>query len=399
MHAFPFRSLLFKGRCLNLSRTKKSKAVPVVAVLTFIIVALAVVCFLINPLVIQPQRDAIASANQKAKDDVAAKNREIEAQYAASIAELESRSATPSNPSWPEHKSEGWDLLDLSSIPLENQTAETRTRADLMNEGMLLVNEWHSRPEDFDETGVVSVAKYYTGDNKIQAKDNNVTLFPVAIQALREALNGAKAEGLEHYLVEEGYRSYETQNTYFQNKVTKLSSKYTGDALIAAAKKEVNYPGTSEYNSGLAFELRLYDKTNPDVGTPKYSTTDQGKWMNENCWKYGIVFRFPLGGWPLESSTDKSFKTGVSKRLNLYRYVGRGNAAIMHYLDYTLEEYIEYLQEHPHIALFEDGVLKYEVYRQYVGDEQTIDVQLTRNAPDYVSSLDNMGAVITVFNY
>ena len=200
-------------------------------------------------------------------------------------------------------------------------------------------------------------------------------------------------------MVEEGYRTYDTQNTYFQNKLTKLSSKYSGDALIAAAKKEVNYPGTSEYNSGLAFELRLHDKSNPDVSVPKYSTTAQAKWMNENCWKYGIVFRFPQAGWPLETSTDKSFKTGVSKKLNLYRYVGKGNAAIMHYMDFTMEEYIEYLEEHPHIALFEDGVLKYEIYRQYIGEAGYADVQLTRNARNYSSSLDNMGAVITVFEY
>ena len=71
----------------------------------------------------------------------------------------------------------------------------------------------------------------------------------------------------------------------------------------------------------------------------------------------------------------------------------------MHYLDFTLEEYIEYLQEHPHIALFEDGILKYEVYRQYVGDAASVDVQLTRSTGNYSSSLDNMGAVITVFSY
>ncbi len=382
-----------------MSRTKKSKAVPVVAVLTFLIIALAVVCFLINPLVIQPQKDAIAKANENARTEVEERNRDTLARYNSTLAELESQSSIPTNPSWPEHKSEGWDLLDLSNIPLENQTAETKTRAELMTGGMLLVNEWHSRPEDFDESGVVSVGKTYKGDDKIQVKDNNVKLFPNAIEALHEVLAAAKAEGMDHYLVEEGYRTYETQNTYFQNRVNKLSSKYSGDALIAAAKKEVNYPGTSEYNSGLAFELRLYDKTDPDLSVPKYSTTEQGKWMNENCWKYGIVFRFPQAGWPLETSTDKSFKTGVSKHLNLYRYVGKGNAAIMHYLDFTMEEYIEYLQEHPHIALFEDGVLKYEVYRQYAGDAAYVDVQLTRNARSYSSSLDNMGAVITVFEY
>ena len=383
-----------------MSRTKKSKAVPVVLVLTILIAALAVLCFLINPLVIQPKKDAIAKANEEARAEVEARNKQSEAEYKALIAELESQSKKPTNPSWPTQNPDAeWEILDLTTIPLENQSAEARTRAELMTGGMLLVNEWHSRPEDFDESGVVSVARYYKGDDKIQAKDNTVTLFPVAIEALHEALVAAKAEGMEHYLVEEGYRTWQTQETYFNNKVTKLSSKYTGDALIAAAKKEVNYPGTSEYNSGLAFELRLHDKSNPDVSVPKYSTTAEAKWLNENCWKYGIVFRFPQASWPLETSTDKSFKTGVSMKLNLYRYVGKGNAAIMHYMDFTMEEYIEYLEEHPHIALFENGTLKYEVYRQPVGDAETINVQLTRNAKSYESSLDNMGAVITVFTH
>lgn len=383
-----------------MSKKKKSKAVPIVAVLTFLIAALAVVCFLINPLVIQPQKDAIAKANADAKAAVEKKNREIEAEYKARIAELESQANKPTNPSWPAHDQDAaWEILDLSNIPLENQTAVTRTRAELMTGGMLLVNAWHSRPEDFDQSGVVSVAKTYKGDDKIQAKDNNVTLFPNALAALHEALLAAKAEGMEHYLVEEGYRTKEKQEEYFNNKMNKLSSKYSGDALVEAAKKEVNYPGTSEYNSGLAFELRLYDKNDPEVGAPKYSTTAQGKWMTENCWKYGIVFRFPQNGWPLETSTDKSFKTGVSAHLNLYRYVGKGNAAIMHYMDFTMEEYIEYLEEHPHIALFVNGELKYEVYRQPVGDAESFNVQLTANAPSYESSLDNMGAVITVFNH
>ena len=378
---------------------KKSKAVPVVAVLTFLIAALAVVCFLINPLVIQPQKDAIRKANEDAKAAVEERNRKAETDYKIRISELESQANQPANPSWPEHKKEGWDVLDLTNIPLENQTAETRTRADLMMGGMLLVNQWHFRPDDFSESGMVSVARAYKNEDKIQAKDNNVTLYPTAVAALHEALTAAKAEKMEHYLVEEGYRTWDTQNTYFQNKVTKLASKYSGDALIEAAMKEVNRPGTSEYNSGLSFELRLYDRNDPDVGTPKYSTTAEGKWMNENCWKYGIVFRFPQNAWPLETSTDKSFKTGVSKHLNLYRYVGKGNAAVMHYMDFTMEEYIEYLEEHPHIALYVDDILLYEVYRQPVGDAQTIDVQLTYNARSHESSLDNMGGVITVFSY
>ncbi len=381
-----------------MSRTrKKSKAVPVVAVITFLVLALCAGCFLIKPLVIEPQRKALAEADERARAEVEEKNREIMAEYQAALADLESEHTVQVNTAWPEHKTEGWDILDLSGFPLENPTAERMTRADVMNNGMLLVNEWHSRPDDFDESGLVSVTRYF--DRAVQASDSNVSMFPVAADALKEAIDAAAAENLTHYMVDEAYRSWDTQNTLFQNRITRLSGKYTGDELIAAAKKEVNYPGTSEYNTGLSFRLRLYDRNDPDVGSPKFSTTAAGRWMNENSWKYGIVFRFPQANWPLEGTMDKSFKTGVSLAMNLYRYVGRGNAAIMHYKDFCLEEYIEYLQEHPHIALFEDGALKYEIYRQYVGEEPSFDVQLTRNARSHVSSLDNMGAVITVFEY
>ena len=381
-----------------MSRRKKSKAVPVVLLITVLAAALAVGCFLVRPMITDPLRKASEADLRKQQEEVARQNAEIQAKYEAEIRELKSQKAAPtSNPSWPEHKSEGWDVIDLTNYPLENQTAVAATRAQLMNGGMLLVNAWHSRPADFDETVPVSVSRYL-GSSKIQTSDYNVKLVPAAADALMEALTAAKAEGLEHYLVDEGFRSYEEQNTLFTKRMEKLSGKYEGDALVEAAKKEVNYPGTSEFNTGLSFVLRLYEKGNAEISKPKYSTTDQAKWLNRNCWKYGLVIRFPQAGWPLEETQDKSFKTGISSKMNLYRYVGKGNAAVMHYFSFCLEEYVEYLQEHPHIAVFEDGVLKYEIYREYVGDADSFNLQLTRNAP-YSSSLDNMGAVITVFSY
>ena len=382
---------------------KKSKAVPVVLIITVLFAALAVAGFLFKSVVTDPMRKDAEAERDQLEVAIATRNAERQRAFEELQRATPAPAVTPAPDEqtkvWPEHKSEGWDILDLSGYPLENPTAETKTRAEIMNNGMLLVNPWHSRPDDFDESNIKSVGKYLGGNNKVQVKDYNVLLFPIASDALMEAINAARAEGLEHYIVEEGYRSWDEQNNMFTKKVNQLSSKYQGDALIEAAKKEVNYPGTSEYNTGLSFSLRLYSKDDAEVNVPKYSTTDQGKWMNENCWKYGLIFRFPQAEWPLATSQDKSFKTGVSLKLNLYRYVGKGNAAVMHYLDLCLEEYIEYLQEHPHIALFEDGVLKYEIYRQYIGDADTFNIQLTRNARSYISSLDNMGAVITVFEY
>ncbi|QUA52108.1 M15 family metallopeptidase [Aristaeella lactis] len=382
-----------------MSRAKKSKAVPIVLVITILLAVLAVVCFLINPLVIQPKKDAIDKAYEDAKAAVEEHNKQIDIEYQLQLSEAQAAYNNPENPSWPENDDKlEWEVLDLSQYPLQDQRAVHSNRQEIMYNGMLLVNAWHSRPTDYSDAGIVGVSKAYKGEEKIQAKDNNVTLHTNALAALHEALLAAKAEGMEHYLVEEGYRTIERQQEYYNKKREKLSSKYSGEALDEATKKEVNYPGTSEYNSGLAFELRLYDKNDPDVGSPKYSTTPEGKWMNENCWKYGLVFRFPQNQWPLETSTDKSFKTGVSVHLNVYRYVGKGNAAIMHYMDFTMEEYIEYLEEHPHIALYVDDHLQYEVYRQIVGDDEEFDIQLN-STNNWESSLDNMGGIITVFDY
>ena len=382
-----------------MSRAKKSKAVPIVLVITILLAVLAIVCFLINPLVIQPKKDAIDKAYEDAKAAVEEHNKQIDIEYQLQLSEAQAAYNNPENPSWPENDDKlEWEVLDLSQYPLQDQRAVHSNRQEIMYNGMLLVNAWHSRPTDYSDAGIVGVSKAYKGEEKIQAKDNNVTLHTNALAALHEALLAAKAEGMEHYLVEEGYRTIERQQEYYNKKREKLSSKYSGEALDEATKKEVNYPGTSEYNSGLAFELRLYDRNDPDVGSPKYSTTPEGKWMNENCWKYGLVFRFPQNQWPLETSTDKSFKTGVSVHLNVYRYVGKGNAAIMHYMDFTMEEYIEYLEEHPHIALYVDDHLQYEVYRQIVGDDEEFDIQLN-STNNWESSLDNMGGIITVFDY
>ena len=357
------------------------------------LVVLAVVMSLVNGMIRQYRETALQRAVQAAEE----RNQKLEEQYAIDLAALEQKQAENENAAWPAHKQEGWDVIDLTSYPVENARTVSLSRADIMNNGMLLVNQWHSRPADFDESAIVSVGR--TVHRKVQVSDFNQKIFPVAIDALVDAVAAAKEAGHEYYMVSEGYRSYDDQDKLFQKQVDKLKDKYTGDELIQRASRYVNYPGTSEFNSGLAFTMRLYKKGDEAVNKPPYITTDAGIWMNENCWKYGLVFRFPLTDFPLKGTLDKSYKTGVSSKLLLYRYVGKGNAAVMHLKDFVMEEYIEYLAEHPHLAVFEDGTLKYEILREQVGDDANVNVTVSGNATSYVSSLDNMGYAITVYSY
>ena len=373
---------------------KQRDPIKVMLVWTVCLAVLAAGVYFFNNAITEYRARTLESRQQAARET----NEKRDQEYAKAKAEFEQSTKSGANLAWPAQKTEGWDVIDLTSYPLENATIITVNRSDVMNNGMLLVNEWHSRPDDFSEENLVSIGKYTSG--KLQVDNYNLQLFPVAIDALVSAVNDAKALGYENYIVEEAYRSWDAQNELFNKYMEKYADSYTGDALIERTKRDVNYPGTSEFNSGLAFTLRLYKKGDAEVNKSTYVNTAEGQWMSENCWKYGLVFRFPKTDYPVKGTADKSYKTGVSVSLRAYRYVGLGNAAVMHTLDLCLEEYIEYLQEHPHIAVFEDGALRYEIIRQYVGDEaSSFQIQVTNRAKGYVSSLDNMGGVITVFEY
>ena len=357
---------------------------------------------------IRNYRSALLAEKQQ---EVLARNAEKEAAYnAEKQAYLAQLSSNQVNKAWPEAKSEGWDVVDLTTFPLEAPGNITVNRSSAMFGGLLLVNEWHSRPDDFDETAIVAIHNYVRGAGLDSFVDgSSCKLHPVAIDALVALLKDAKALGFDHYVVKKGYnfRSWEEQNELFQEELQRQRTSrpnLSEEQQIARAKKNVNYPGTSEFNSGLGFVLYLYEGEEGEMKqyykeTPFYQTED-GKWLLENAWKYGFVFRFPTVNYPTADTVDKTYKTGMSHSLNLYRYVGKGHAAVMNHLGLCLEEYIEYLQEHPHIAVFENGVKRYEITRQQVGDEAAqFNVEINRVTNNYTMSLDNMGGLITVYEY
>ncbi|MEA4997932.1 MAG: M15 family metallopeptidase [Candidatus Limiplasma sp.] len=290
-----------------------------------------------------------------------------------------------------------WRLEDEGYADLENTYSVTVDRQSLIVGGLLLVNPWHPLPADFSDATLVSVGN--TSGWKIAVTDGNVRLFPVAFDALQTMVNDAATAGLADYIVREAYRSNDTQTELFNKQMEKLSSKYSGDILIEQTKKTVNYPGTSEFQSGMAFSMGLYNKEKPEIARQKFQETDQGKWFTDNSWKYGVVFRFPTQDFLTPAWEDKSYKTGVSAQLNLYRYVGQAHATAMRIMGYCLEEYIEFLAQHPHICIYEDGALRYEIYRMEVENAESYDVPVPNPASGYTASLDNLGGLVMAYTY
>ena len=195
-------------------------------------------------------RNRIENENAEAELEFNAMMNELRAEQSAALAPNTGVVSSADLPSWEKTLNDTlWRIEDESNAGLENTSTITLDRASLINGGLLLVNPWHSLPSDFSEEGLVSIG---TASNfQIQVQDNSVRVFQPAYDALSEALTAAKDEaGLEYYIVMEGYRSVAQQEELFNAEMEKLSSRYSGNALIEETKKNVNYPGNSDYHTG-----------------------------------------------------------------------------------------------------------------------------------------------------
>ncbi len=96
------------------------------------------------------------------------------------------------------------------------------------------------------------------------------------------------------------YRTIEKQTDLYNNKVSRLQAEgLSYEEAYRQAGTVVIYPGTSEHNLGLAADIVAKDYQLLD---DKRAETPEAKWLEENCWRYGFILRYP---------TDKTGKTGI----------------------------------------------------------------------------------------
>ena len=113
-----------------------------------------------------------------------------------------------------------------------------------------------------------------------------------------------------------GYRSYYDQQYIYNNYVSR-DGQANADTYSARA-------GHSEHQTGLAFDLNTIDDS--------FSYTEEGKWVHDNCYNYGLILRYPKG---------KEEITGYMYESWHMRYVGEELAKKLYNNGdwITLEEY------------------------------------------------------------
>lgn len=191
----------------------------------------------------------------------------------------------------------------IGKEPIDNVNQNEITDTVKYIDGILIVNKTYSLPEDYAPV----TANGYNWCNECLTNET--------LNAFKEMKADASSLGLNIY-ISSGYRSYSYQQGLYNNYVSR-DGKNAADTYSAR-------PGHSEHQTGLAFDLNTIDDS--------FADTAEGKWVGENCYKYGLILRYPKG---------KEHLTGYQYESWHLRYVGKELAHKLYNNGnwITLEEY------------------------------------------------------------
>lgn len=169
----------------------------------------------------------------------------------------------------------------------------------------LLVNQDSPLPDDYQPQQLVNM-RDYCDSSIVSIKGSEIEGEQIAVDALLAMLTQAQSEGLTSWQISAGYRSVAYQQKLFDDKVYSYRQQgMTGAQARSAARKLIAEPGCSEHHTGLAFDITV-------PGT-SFGGTKQAKWLEEHCWDWGFILRYPA---------DKTAITGITNEPWHFRYVG-----------------------------------------------------------------------------
>lgn len=206
-----------------------------------------------------------------------------------------------------------------SPVLVESEESVARREAlkrDLDKGLFILVNKQNPVDRGYKPDDLTAI-KYFAPDRSPEGR----VMRAEAAEAFNQLSEVAAKEGYE-IIVTTAYRSYEFQSTLYNNYV-KTNGQQEADTFSAQ-------PGKSEHQTGLAADV-----SSPSVGyqlTKDYIHTPEGKWLNDNAYKFGFIIRFPKG---------KESITGYMYEPWHIRYVGKTAAEEIYSKGLTLEEYVE----------------------------------------------------------
>ena len=191
---------------------------------------------------------------------------------------------------------------------------------------LILVNRQHKLGKNDAPTDLVTIENVLSADI-VKVKYSGTKADRTATEALGQMLSAAIADGVSNFQISSAYRTYSEQQKLVDNSVAKYRKNnpdWSRDRCLSATYNTVAPAGTSEHQTGLAFDITV-----PGVS---FTGTQQQKWLHAHCAEYGFIVRF---------TAEKQKLTGFVAESWHFRYVGQEAAAVITQNGWCLEEYVE----------------------------------------------------------
>lgn len=158
------------------------------------------------------------------------------------------------------------------------------------------------------KNGITYIDGYLIANKSYSLPSNyNPGLDQTVKNAAEKMFSAAAVEGITGMYIGSGFRSYSTQNTLYNNYVTR-DGKDAADTYSAR-------PGHSEHQTGLAFDICV---PGYDCISSGFNNTPPANWLANNAHKYGFILRYPQ---------NKTNETGYIYESWHFRYVGEDLAS------------------------------------------------------------------------
>ncbi len=172
----------------------------------------------------------------------------------------------------------------------------------------MLVNKYNELDSSFVPNDLVSVPEDYAVDQDQRANKTMLEAFMKMSSDCQEAV-GSKI------LVRSAYRDYNTQQETYNLYLKTYGKNY--------AENYVAHPGFSEHQTGLAVDIKA-------ESSETFENTKESKWLKENAYKYGFIFRY---------AKETINITGIKYESWHYRYLGVELAKKVNESGLTYDEY------------------------------------------------------------
>ncbi len=189
--------------------------------------------------------------------------------------------------------------------------------------GTMLVNRQNLIPADYVPDNLKKVEKLDIPN--LTLKSDEIKGDEGALYALKAMMTAAGEEGVTGFYLVSAYRTFEEQQALWDKKVSADPSygQEENEPIVTA------YPGASEHQTGLAFDISAVDAK---ALSKSFGDTPQGKWLYENCARFGFILRYPDGKHEITKIVFEPWH---------FRFVGRELASYLTERGLTLEEFYQ----------------------------------------------------------